>query len=87
MKRQKIKPAKGASVLNPRTGKPLNKKGERVIWTQYWDRRLAEKSIILVEGELKDRIEKQNKAKAEAQKKAEAEAKKNQGAKKPGVEG
>lgn len=73
MKRQEIKPAKGSSVLNPKTGAPLKEKGERVIWGSYWDRRLAEGSIVLVKGSLKDAIEKQKKAKAEADAKAKKE--------------
>ena len=73
--KQKIKPAEGAEVLNPTTGQKL-KDGEPVFWTQYWERRLAEGSIVLVAGSLKERIEKQEKA-------TQAKAKKGAKAQKP----
>lgn len=85
MKRQEIKPAEGASVLNPKTGQPLKEKGERVIWGSYWDRRLAEGSIVLVKGSLKNAIDKQQKVKtALAEKEAKA---KKAGAKNASEEG
>jgi len=62
MGRQVVIPAKGASVLNPKTDQPLGEKGDRVIWSSYWERRYAEKSITLGKGPIKDKLEAKAKA-------------------------
>lgn len=46
----KIKPVGGYVITNPATMQPLPEAGERVEWSNYWQRRLKEGVIaVLVE--------------------------------------
>ena len=47
--KKKIKPKKGLKVPFPMTRTFLPEKGEKVVWSSYWVRRLNEGAIELVE--------------------------------------
>lgn len=46
---QYLVPAQGLSVLDPETGRPVPAEGKRVRMTPFWQRRVAEGSMVVGE--------------------------------------